>query len=238
MSHIVADRVKELTSTSGTGALVLNGAVGLSKTFNDVMTTGDTCYYCVEDGTAWEVGLGTFTSPDILARTTILSSSNSDSVLTLSSSDKEVFITFPARQALPCSLSVSGLGTINTTGSVESHIIISPNIDAVITDIKYCTNTGVTASDTNYITFTLVNKGLDGASNTSILATTNTTKTTAGHLGTLTANVRKTMNLTSTSADLYIKAGERLVWTSAVTGTIAATQYYNFAHITMKPIGS
>ena len=96
MALIIADRVKETTTTTGTGTLTLDGAILAFQTFNAAMATSDTCYYCIVDGTQWEVGIGTFTDPNQLARTTILASTNSNSAIVLATGTKEVFITLPA----------------------------------------------------------------------------------------------------------------------------------------------
>jgi hypothetical protein len=94
MALISADRIKETSTTTGTGSVTLDGAVSGFRAFDVVMDTNDTCYYCIVDGTSWEVGFGTFTSPGTLARTTILSSSTG-SILSLAVGTKEVFLTVP-----------------------------------------------------------------------------------------------------------------------------------------------
>jgi len=100
MSFVLADRVKELSTTTGTGTLDLAGAVDGFQTF--VAGVGDTnvTYYCIYDraNSDWEVGLGTVTdaSPDTLSRTTILASTNSGSAVDLGTGTKEVFCTRPA----------------------------------------------------------------------------------------------------------------------------------------------
>lgn len=96
MAHIFADNARDTTATTGTGSLTLAGAVAGSRSITSVMSTGDTCDYRITDGVAWEVGIGTFTAPSTLARTTILSSSNSGLAISLGAGSKEVFITLPA----------------------------------------------------------------------------------------------------------------------------------------------
>ena len=85
MALVVKDRVKETTTSTGTGTIELAGAVGGFQTFVAGVGSTNTTYYAIEDanGTAWEVGLGTVTdaSPDTLARTTILANSNGDTCL-------------------------------------------------------------------------------------------------------------------------------------------------------------
>ncbi len=83
MAFVVADRVKQLTTTTGTGTLDLSTVPTGFQGFVAGIGNGNTCPYVIEDanGTGWEVGIGTVTdaTPDTLARTTILASSNSGS---------------------------------------------------------------------------------------------------------------------------------------------------------------
>lgn len=74
----VKDRVLETSTTTGTGTINLAGAVTGFRTFAAAFTTGDLVAYIMDDGTDWETGIGTFTSgsPNTLARTTVLASSN------------------------------------------------------------------------------------------------------------------------------------------------------------------
>ena len=103
MALVVKDRVKETTTTTGTGTINLAGAVGQFQTFVAGVGTTNTTYYAIEDanGTAWEVGLGTVTdaSPDTLSRSTIIASSTG-SAISLSSGTHTVFCTYPADKAV------------------------------------------------------------------------------------------------------------------------------------------
>lgn len=103
MARVYADRVKETSTTTGTGTYNLAGAVTGFRTFVAGVATGNTCYYCVTDNTDWEVGLGTVTSgsPDTLARTAILASSNSNAAVSWAAGTKDVFLTIPALGLLP-----------------------------------------------------------------------------------------------------------------------------------------
>ncbi len=98
MALIYADRVKETTTTTETGPIALGGAVAKFRTFADAMSTNDTCFYVVEHASAneWEVGIGTFTSPSTLARTTVLKSSNANSWVVFSAGTKVVGLTVSA----------------------------------------------------------------------------------------------------------------------------------------------
>ena len=103
MALVLADRVKETSTTTGTGTLTLAGAAIGFQSFA-VIGNGNTCYYTITNQAVpaeWEVGIGTYTSAGTtLARTTILASSNAGSVVTLSAGTKDVFVTYPAGKAI------------------------------------------------------------------------------------------------------------------------------------------
>ena len=88
MALVLNDRVKETSTTTGTGTFSLGGAVDGFESFVTGIADGNTTYYAAvnRDANEFEVGIGTVTdaSPDTLARTTILSSSNSDSAVDFS----------------------------------------------------------------------------------------------------------------------------------------------------------
>ena len=101
MALVISDRVKETTTTTGTGTLTLGGAVTGFETFTANLSDGDTTYYACTDNTDFEVGLGTFTaSGTTLARTTILASSNSGSAVNWGAGTRTVFCTLPAAKTV------------------------------------------------------------------------------------------------------------------------------------------
>ena len=104
MAFVLNDRVKETTTTTGTGTINLAGAATGFETFVAGIGNSNVTYYCIAgQGTAeFEVGIGTVTdaSPDTLSRTTILSSSNSDSAVNFSAGTKDVFCTLPAGRTI------------------------------------------------------------------------------------------------------------------------------------------
>ena len=100
MALVIADRVKETTTTTGTGTYTLAGAVTGFETFGSVGNSNTTFYACT-DGTDFEVGVGTYTSSGTtLSRTTILQSSNSDNAVSWSSGTKTIFCTLPAEKTI------------------------------------------------------------------------------------------------------------------------------------------
>lgn len=136
MAFVVADRVKETSTTTGTGTVTLAGAVTGFQSFSAVGNANST-FYCIaaQSGTEWEVGIGTYTSSGTtLSRDTVLSSSNSGSLVNFSAGTKDVFVTFPASStlyalnnttiavsgAIPSGANATSLGpvTINTSKAV------------------------------------------------------------------------------------------------------------------------
>jgi hypothetical protein len=114
MALVLADRVQETTATTGTGTLTLSGAVSGYQSFA-VVGNGNTCYYTIVNGSAWEVGIGTYsTTGPTLARTIVLSNSDGNtSAITLVGASV-VFLTYPAEKSvnLDASGNVSPLGTV------------------------------------------------------------------------------------------------------------------------------
>lgn len=100
MALVVADRVQETTSTTGTSDYVLLGAATGYQSFGAVLSNADTTYYAITNDTDWEVGIGTYsTTGPTLARTTILASSNGGSAVSWGVGVKNIFISYAASKA-------------------------------------------------------------------------------------------------------------------------------------------
>jgi hypothetical protein len=102
MALVLKDRVKETTTTTGTGSLSLLGAAVGYQAFS-VIGNGNTCYYAISAPASneWEVGIGTYTtSGAVLSRDTVLSSSNSGTLVSLSAGTKDVYVVYPAEKAI------------------------------------------------------------------------------------------------------------------------------------------
>ena len=100
MALVVKDRVQETSTTTGTGTFTLAGAVSGFQSFSAI-GNGNTTYYAIVLGSEWEVGIGTYTSSGTtLSRTTVLESSNSGSLVNFSAGTKNVFVTYPAEEAV------------------------------------------------------------------------------------------------------------------------------------------
>ena len=98
MALVLADRVKETTTTTGTSDFALGGAVSGFATFSSAIGNGNTTYYAIVGGTEWEVGIGTVAA-GTLARTTFIASSTGSAV-SFSAGNKNVFCTYPADRAV------------------------------------------------------------------------------------------------------------------------------------------
>ena len=135
MAFVLNDRVKETTTSTGTGTINLAGAADTFETFVAGIGTTNTCFYCISHQTAneFEVGIGTVTdaSPDTLSRDTIISSSNSDSAVNLSAGTKDVFCTYPASKAPSASMTATTYvtthnSTLSDDQTIDSGVLAGP----------------------------------------------------------------------------------------------------------------
>ena len=155
MAFAVADRVRETTTTTGTGTLNLGGAVSGFRTFVSGIGDGNVTYYAIVHRTAaeFEIGIGTVTdaSTDTLSRTTVLSSSNSNSAVSFSAGTKDVFCTQPASKAV--------FEDNNADVTLPDDLILGSD-SAVLkfgadsdTTLTHTDGTGLTLNSTNKLTF-------------------------------------------------------------------------------------
>jgi hypothetical protein len=155
MALVLKDRVKETSTTAGTGTLTLAGAVSGFQSFSAV-GNGNTTYYAIVDATtgAWEVGLGTYTaSGTTLSRDTVLSSSNGGSLVTFAANAKDVFVTYPSVKsayqdaagviaqtsfgAITATSAALTTGTITTTPVSNTDIVNKQYADAIASGIHF-----------------------------------------------------------------------------------------------------
>ena len=121
MTLVLKDRVKEQTTTTGTGTVTLGGAVSGFESFSAV-GDGNTTYYAIVHQTAdeWEVGLGTYTAAGtLLSRDTILESTNSDAAVNFSAGTKDVFVTYPSDKAVYA----DGSGNVGIGTTAPTHML-------------------------------------------------------------------------------------------------------------------
>jgi len=124
MALTLNDRVKQVSTTTGTGTITLGITPSGFQSFTAGLSDGDTTYYSIvntESGvTEWEVVLGTYTaSGTTLSRDTVFTSSNSGSLVNFGAGDKDVFVTYPASKSLfeaaDNSISLPGATTFGST---------------------------------------------------------------------------------------------------------------------------
>jgi hypothetical protein len=116
MAFVTADRVRDTSTTAGSGSFSVSGTAPTGyRTFSAVLSVSDTFYYSIQHQTLneWEVGLGTYSSANTFDRTTVYSSSNAGSAVTFSAGTKDVFITMAAARSpqLNASGNITALGT-------------------------------------------------------------------------------------------------------------------------------
>ena len=135
MALVINDRVKETSTTTGTGTFSLAGAETGFETFVSGVGNGNTTYYAIShDGTnEWEVGVGTVTdaATDTLSRDTIISSSNSDAAVNFTAGGKTVFCTLPAKKTISPVMEATGYvvthaSTLDEVQTMDSGVLAGP----------------------------------------------------------------------------------------------------------------
>ena len=135
MALVINDRVKETSTTTGTGTFSLAGAETGFETFVSGVGDGNATYYAIShDGTnEWEVGVGTVTdaATDTLSRDTIISSSNSDAAVNFTAGGKTVFCTLPAKKTISPVMDATGFvvthaSTLDQDQTLDSGVLAGP----------------------------------------------------------------------------------------------------------------
>jgi hypothetical protein len=128
MAFVLADRVRETTTSTGTTAVTLAGAVTGFQSFSAIGNANTTYYTIAGQGTSeWEVGIGTYTaSGTSLSRDTVLSSSNSGSLVNFSAGTKDVFCDYPAGRAV-----VGGEGYTENDAQIDVSSTINTGKNAI-----------------------------------------------------------------------------------------------------------
>ena len=226
MALAIANRVQETTTTTGTGTVTLAGAVAGFQSFAIVGNT-NTTYYTITSGTAWEVGIGTYsTTGPTLARTTILASSNANAAITLAGTST-VFSSYPAEKVisdgfglLPVANGGTGQTTYtngqllvgNTTGNTLTKTTLTAGTNVTITN----GSGAITINAADQFVGTVTSVGGTGTVNGITLTGTVTTSGSLTLGGTL-SGVSLTTQVTGT---LPVANGGTGVTTSTGTGSV------------------
>jgi hypothetical protein len=128
MAFVLADRVKETSTTTGTGTITLAGAATGFQSFSAI-GNANTTYYTItlQGGSEWEVGIGTYTSSGTtLSRDTVLASSNSGSLVNFSAGTKDVFCDYPAKRAV-----IGGEGYMENAATINTSSTINTGNNAI-----------------------------------------------------------------------------------------------------------
>jgi len=150
MALVVKDRVKQQTTTTGTGTLTLSGSYTGFDTFSQI-GDGNTTYYVITDDVTgdWEVGLGTYTAAGTtLSRDTILASSNAGAAIDLAAGTKVVFCGYPAEKSvyLDDSGNLGISGTVSATAFTGATVTATSNIHTPSISATTIAATNMTAS--------------------------------------------------------------------------------------------
>ena len=237
MALVVKDRVKQDTTTTGTGSVTLSGSYSGFDTFSEIGNANTTYYVISDPGSGdWEVGLGTYTaSGTLLSRDTILASSNSGSVVTLAAGTKVVFCGYPAGKSVYLDASGNLLGiagtvsatnltgaTVTATSNIHTPALSATNIiAATITATSNIHTPALSATNITAATVTVTTK-----IHTAALSATNITTgtVTATSIHTLSLSVTNLIAATITAtSNIHTPA---LSATAITAGTVSATNIH------------
>lgn len=141
--------------------------------------------------------------------------------LQAATADGDIIEILPFSDVDTQNVNISGGTTIATTGATSEYAIAPKT--GVLAGALFSGIDALAQSDTNYITFSIVNLGQAGAGSTAMLAVDdlNTTKTTGGVA--IVANGKFLLILHGTAANLTVVEGDRLQVIATATGTLANT---------------
>lgn len=131
MAFVINDRVKETTSTLGTGTVTLSGAQLGFQSFSSGIGAGNSTYYTIALGSQWEVGIGSLTNATTFTRDTVISSSNASALVSFSTGIKDIFCSLPAKETPspvmdPQTFVNTHATTLTDTQTMQSGVLAGP----------------------------------------------------------------------------------------------------------------
>lgn len=220
MAFVLADRVKDTTTTTGTGTVTLSGTAPTGYvSFNTGIGNANQTYYTITAGSEFEVGIGTYTNTGTtLSRTTVLSSSNAGSLVNFSAGTKDVFVTYPAGKSI----------NLDTTGGTTiGNSLLTLSSTGAVTSPSLADATGYKglpqSAQSGNITFALTDMGkhiysTNSGAQTITVPTNASVAFPLGSAITVVNNGTTAITFTTTSLTVY-KAGTSAAWASG--GTLA-----------------
>lgn len=235
MAYIVADRVKETTTVTGTGPATLLGAVSGYRTFASALSIGDTCAYAIVNANAseWEVGIGTYSAANTLTRTTIQASTNSNAAVVFTAGTKDVFLSPTANTVLSNVTSTDGTVTLAKTGSiVDLSVAVAAAATNVVVQVR--NNTGATLTKGTVV---YINDAI-GQIPTVAKALATSDNTSAQTLGLMSADLDNNSNgfvtiiglITDINTQAY-NDGDQLYLSDSVAGTFTNVKPLSPSHL-------
>jgi hypothetical protein len=131
MAFVINDRVKETTSSTGTTTVTLTGAQTGFQSFSSGIGASNSTYYTIALGNQWEVGIGSLTNATTFTRDSVITSSNSNTLVNFSAGIKDIFCSLPAEYTpSPSMLAQAFVNTHATTitqdQTIESGVLAGP----------------------------------------------------------------------------------------------------------------
>lgn len=211
MAFVIADRVRETTSSIGTTAVTLGGAYVGFQAFSAAIGNSNSTYYAIANVITgeWEVGIGTYSSSgNTLSRDTVLGSSNGGALVSFTSGSKDVFVTQPAERAV----------YINSAGT---SVVVPSLTDSALTAgrVTYASTAGLLADSAN-LTFNGTTLAATGLNITGDTALGDASNDTVSVNGTVTSNIVFTDNTYDIGASGVTRPRTLYLGTSLVTPAI------------------
>jgi hypothetical protein len=242
MAFVIKDRVKETTTTTGTGTVTLLGAVSGFEAFSVIGNTNTTYYAIVhQSADEWEVGIGTYTaSGTTLARTTVLSSTNSDAAVDFAAGTKDVFVTYPADKAVyvsasPAFVDVSVGGALTgVSAAFTDHVSVgslavvgATSIGGALSGVSATFSNHVSANTLGVVGITSIGGSLVGTSATFGDHVSVSSFTATGHVSASTFAATGIVSVGGSLVGTSATFGDHVsVSSMAVTGNVTATNFY------------